>query len=72
MLLYVYRQHSNFLLCSLLGSCVEGMSPIQCFGSGAIHGIYAQFLAQAAIHNKGKKIGLLGGLEHDLPLGSMQ
>lgn len=31
------------------------------FGSGAIHGIYAQFLAQAAIHNKGKKIGLLRG-----------
>jgi hypothetical protein len=31
------------------------------FGSGAIHGIYAQFLAQAAIHNKGRKIGLLRG-----------
>ena len=31
------------------------------FGSSAIHGIYAQFLAQAAIHNNGKKIGLLRG-----------
>ena len=31
------------------------------FGSGAIHGVYAQFTAQSAIFNKGKKIGLLRG-----------
>ena len=31
------------------------------FGSGAIHSIYAQFLAQTAVHNKGKKIGLFQG-----------
>ena len=31
------------------------------FGSGAIHGIYAQFMAQSAIHNKGRQIGLLRG-----------
>jgi hypothetical protein len=31
------------------------------FFSGSIHGIYAQFMAQAAIHNKGRKIGLLRG-----------
>jgi hypothetical protein len=31
------------------------------FGSGAIHGIYAHFMAQSAIHNKGRKIGLLQG-----------
>ena len=31
------------------------------FGSGAIHSIYAQFMAQSAIHNKGRKIGLLRG-----------
>ena len=31
------------------------------FGSGASHGIYAQFIAQAAAYNNGKKIGLLRG-----------
>ena len=31
------------------------------FGSGAIHGIYAQFMAQSTIHNKGRQIGLLRG-----------
>ncbi len=31
------------------------------FGSGASHGIYAQFIAQAAAFNNGKKIGLLHG-----------
>ena len=33
------------------------------FGSGAIHEIYAQFLVQTAVHNKGKNIGLLCGSE---------
>ncbi len=31
------------------------------FGSGAIHGIYAQFIAQSCAFNDGKKIGLLRG-----------
>ena len=31
------------------------------FGSGAIHGIYTQFMAQSVIHNKGRQIGLLQG-----------
>ena len=31
------------------------------FGSGANHGIYAQFMAQSALANKGRKVGLLMG-----------
>jgi hypothetical protein len=31
------------------------------FGSGANHGIYAQFMAQSALANKGCKVGLLRG-----------
>ena len=31
------------------------------FGSGASHGIYAQFMAQSALFNKGRPIGLLRG-----------
>ena len=31
------------------------------FGSGAAHGIYAQFIQQSGIHNKRKRIGLLRG-----------
>ena len=31
------------------------------FGSGAMHGSYAQFMIQAAIANSGKRIGLLRG-----------
>ncbi len=31
------------------------------FGSGANHGIYAQFMAQSALANKGHKVGLLQG-----------
>jgi len=31
------------------------------FGSGAHHAIYAQFMAQSAMYNKGRKVGLLRG-----------
>ena len=31
------------------------------FGSGAAHGIYAQFIQQSGVHNNGKRIGLLRG-----------
>jgi hypothetical protein len=31
------------------------------FGSGANHGIYAQYMAQSALANKGHKVGLLQG-----------
>jgi hypothetical protein len=31
------------------------------FGSGANHGIYAQFMAQSALTNGGRKVGLLWG-----------
>jgi hypothetical protein len=31
------------------------------FGLGANHGIYAQFMAQSALENKGRKVGLLMG-----------
>ena len=31
------------------------------FGSGAIHTIYAQFMAQSSLTNQGKKVGLLRG-----------
>jgi hypothetical protein len=31
------------------------------FGSGANHGIYAQFMAQSALANNGRKVGLLRG-----------
>ena len=31
------------------------------FGSGSTHGPYAQFMDQSAIHNNGKRIGLLRG-----------
>ncbi|KAL3772048.1 hypothetical protein ACHAWU_008070 [Discostella pseudostelligera] len=33
----------------------------QAFGLGSHHGIYAQFIAQSSMANKGKKIGLLRG-----------
>ena len=31
------------------------------FGSGASHGAHAQFIAQSAIANKGRRVGLLRG-----------
>ena len=31
------------------------------FGSGANHAIYAQFMAQSSMANKGRKVGLLHG-----------
>ena len=31
------------------------------FGSGASHGIYAQFIQQSGVHNNGQRIGLLRG-----------
>jgi hypothetical protein len=31
------------------------------FGSGANHAIYAQFMGQSSLHNRGKKVGLLRG-----------
>ena len=31
------------------------------FGSGANHAIYAQFMAQSALANRGRKVGLLRG-----------
>jgi len=31
------------------------------FGSGANHAIYAQFMAQSSLSNRGKKVGLLRG-----------
>ena len=31
------------------------------FGSGANHGIYAQFMAQSALSNSGRAVGLLRG-----------
>ena len=31
------------------------------FGSGAAHGIYAQFIQQSGLHNNGKSIVLLRG-----------
>ena len=31
------------------------------FGSGANHGIYAQFMAQSALSNSGRAVGLLSG-----------
>jgi hypothetical protein len=31
------------------------------FGSGANHAIYAQFMAQLSMANRGRKVGLLGG-----------
>ena len=31
------------------------------FGSGAAHGIYAQFIQQSGVHNNGKMIVLLRG-----------
>ena len=30
-------------------------------GSGVNHGIYAQFMAQSALENQGRKVGLLRG-----------
>ena len=31
------------------------------FGSGASHAIYAQFMAQSSLSNRGKKVGLHRG-----------
>ncbi len=37
------------------------MQNLQYFGSGANHGIHAEFMAHASTHNAGCKIGLLHG-----------
>ncbi len=42
------------------------------FGSRVNHGIYAQFMAQSALANKGCKVGLLWVLVPEWRYGSMQ
>ncbi len=40
----------------------------QVFGSGATHAIYAQFIAESAEANNGRKVGLLPGAETRIPM----
>jgi len=59
MLLNLCQSNTHFIYLSGFDS--QNVQDVYVFGSGASHAIYAQFMAQSALANRGRKVCLIRG-----------